>query len=553
MRFFTVCHFHHLLARSSQHSSCLDFQSLLITHCSFLDILHSSPTSSCARSSFHSRMADPRLENPSNFAGDNFAVICQGLRNANEENDQQATIRLLTAWQINWDQRAIQWVVDQEAAVRAAKEAEQEHIRLEIEAARLANEEVEKEAQDAEKKKQKMNTFKPGMLVASVLISCPSPYAVQKLSIFDFIDLWYFSTKGCTKAATHSTSQADDTFGIMKADGTFMIKPLATTKASWNALQDQQLSFESFLYVKNNFLVYARKVNWPAGNIDALLLFFWKLETHTMRMNPLGNQILLTYAARVCRDWHNELKADRGYNISIINDNLMCDIAFKIQLANQQKMKAKVKAPSLLATQLLISLLHYHHTLLSCTHSITSLMVAAVDYVPTDHNLLCMPLLGLCAHWYHALVTHTGPLHPCIKPPPTDGGNHLPPRILLPTGAKCSVPIQQTGLQLSILPQIMLTISHVLIQLPLSILIRKSNRRIQIPLPASPPQFQRQRQQISMPPMPRTRSTCGQPVSLQRTMGWVSCMMPAQLRGIPHQFQGAGHLHRLAATPWMSS
>ena len=85
---------------------------------------------------------------------------------------------LLTAWQINLDQRAIQWVADQEAAVWAAEEAEQECICLEIEAARLANEEVQKEAQDTEKKKQKINTFEAGMLVASILVSCPLPYAI---------------------------------------------------------------------------------------------------------------------------------------------------------------------------------------------------------------------------------------------------------------------------------------------------------------------------------------------------------------------------------------
>ena len=53
-------------------------------------------------------MADPRLEIPPDFAGDDFAVIRQGLRNANQENDQQATVHLLTAWQINQDRRAAQ-------------------------------------------------------------------------------------------------------------------------------------------------------------------------------------------------------------------------------------------------------------------------------------------------------------------------------------------------------------------------------------------------------------------------------------------------------------
>ena len=287
-------------------------------------------------------MADPRLEIPPDFAGDDFAVIRQGLRNANQENDQQATVRLLTAWQINRDRRAARWIADQEAATRAAEEAEQERIRLEVEAARIANEEAEREAQEAEKKKQKMNTFEPGTSVANVLISRPSQYAIQKLSVFDYVDLWYFSAEGCAEAATQCTSQADDTFGITKTEGTFSLKPFAATKASRNVVLDQHLPFESFLYAKNNFLVYAKKAKWPAENIDALSLFFWKLETHTMRKNPLGNQIILAYAARVRRDWHDELKVDRGYDISIINDNLMRDIAFEVQLADQQKMKAKV-------------------------------------------------------------------------------------------------------------------------------------------------------------------------------------------------------------------
>ena len=187
-----------------------------------------------------------------------------------------------------------------------------------------------------------MNTFKPGTSVANILISCPLQYAIQKLSVFDYVDLWYFSAEGCAKAAAQCTSQVDDTFSITKTEGTFSLKPFAATKASRNVMLDQHLPFESFLYTKNNFLVYAKKAKWPAENIDALSLFFWKLETHTMQKNPLGNQIILAYAVRIHCDWHDELKVDRGYDISIINDNLMCDIAFEVQLVDQQKMKAKV-------------------------------------------------------------------------------------------------------------------------------------------------------------------------------------------------------------------
>ena len=187
-----------------------------------------------------------------------------------------------------------------------------------------------------------MNTFKPGTSVVNVLISCPLQYTVQKLSIFNYVDLSYFSAEGCAEATAQCTSQVDNMFSITKMEGTFSLKPFATTKTSQNIVLDQHLPFESFLYTKNNFLVYAKKVKWPAENISALSLFFWKLEIHTMQKNPLGNQIILIYTAHIHHNWHNELKVNRGYDISIINDNLMCDITFEVQLVDQQKMKAKV-------------------------------------------------------------------------------------------------------------------------------------------------------------------------------------------------------------------
>ena len=64
-------------------------------------------------------MADPRLEVPPNFT-----AIWQVLRGANVENDQQAAVRLLTAWEVNHARRADQWIADQEAAAQAAEEAE---------------------------------------------------------------------------------------------------------------------------------------------------------------------------------------------------------------------------------------------------------------------------------------------------------------------------------------------------------------------------------------------------------------------------------------------
>lgn len=275
---------------------------------------------------------DPRLEQPPNYTSDDFTIICNGLKAAYGENDQQVIERLLVAWEANHTRRTEAWLEAQEAANHIAEEAEQENRRLEEEVERQAAEEVEHEHQEVEKKKPKMDSFEPGTLVASVLIPCLSQFALQKLSIFDFIELWYFSPEGCADTALKSSkSLSDNTFGLSKVDDMLTVKSVSAMKASCFALADSEFSFKSFLQAKNNFLVYTRRANWPLANLEALTTFFWKIETHPTHIkSSLGNKIVLTYEAGVCRDWHDLIKTRDRYDISLINENLMHDIAFEI-------------------------------------------------------------------------------------------------------------------------------------------------------------------------------------------------------------------------------
>ena len=288
-------------------------------------------------------MADPRLEQPPDYASDEFAVIRDGLKIGYGENNRQVVERLLVAWEENHTRRAEVWTAVREAEAHAAEEAEHERRRLDEEADRLANEEAEREQREMEKKKPKMNVFKPGTLVASILIPRPSQYALQKLSSFDFVELWYFSPEGCADAArSNSKSQADDAFGLSKVDDILTVKSVAAIRASRHAVADHELSFKSFLQAKNSFLVYARKAEWPGENVDVLATFFWRIEMHPLRKTAMGNRIVLTYAARVRRDWHDEIKHGNGYDISIMNNDLMRDVAFEVQSNDHQRMKSRV-------------------------------------------------------------------------------------------------------------------------------------------------------------------------------------------------------------------
>ncbi|KAG6372798.1 hypothetical protein JVT61DRAFT_7204 [Boletus reticuloceps] len=89
-----------------------------------------------------------------------------------------------------------------------------------------------------------------------------------------------------------------------------------------------------------------------------------------MTQLPLGERIILTYALCIYLDWHQELKASWGYDISVINQHLLHAIADEVWALNDKLVKVKVSLshpinkhlphsfPLALWPVLLISILH---------------------------------------------------------------------------------------------------------------------------------------------------------------------------------------------------
>ncbi|KIK84529.1 hypothetical protein PAXRUDRAFT_79425, partial [Paxillus rubicundulus Ve08.2h10] len=273
-------------------------------------------------------MEDPSLEEVPNYANPEFDVIREGLRHGYHENDQQAIKHLVAAWQANRETRIAAWIAQKEADLRMAEEAEEACRLLMEEEEAVARAEAEREQKEMEKKKPKMNTFTPGTFVADVLVHPPSPYTLQKLNTYDFVELWYFSLASRMDAAKFSNkSQADDTFGISMVDDHLTICSITSVRASRSVLPDHELPFPEFLRAKNCFLEHARKADWPTENLDALAKFFWCMENHLLIQLPLVEKIILTYTACIRPDWHRELKAGRGYDILVTNQHLLSMIS----------------------------------------------------------------------------------------------------------------------------------------------------------------------------------------------------------------------------------
>ncbi|KAG1791072.1 uncharacterized protein HD556DRAFT_1486952 [Suillus plorans] len=233
-------------------------------------------------------MANPSFEICPDFDGPAYANICDDIRRATGQTQEEVIVRLTQSWTDGHNERVDEWNQNREqeaaqvAEAEQARAAQEEEVRLQREA------EAEKEKIEAEKKKPKMNGFDEASSVGDSIAPRPSQYAIQKLNNFDYVELWYFSPEGCKEALRTARSVADD-FGL----------------------------------TRNLFLMQLSKAKWPQSHIDALSLFFWHLENHPIRNNSkIGDTVTLHYASRVRQDWHDRLKRDEGFNIAIINETL---------------------------------------------------------------------------------------------------------------------------------------------------------------------------------------------------------------------------------------
>ena len=168
----------------------------------------------------------------------------------------------------------------------------------------------------------------------------PSQYAIQKLYMYDFVELWYFTQEGCKDAAITHCTNAEDAFGVTNSNDVLTLRPITSVKASKHAIPDEDLLFSQLMQVCILFMEYAQQVGWPEKHIKALVVFFWKLETHPKREDHNGDCTIINYAATVCRQWHDKLKAScgRAFDILVINELLMNLIHLRIGSADYQQL-----------------------------------------------------------------------------------------------------------------------------------------------------------------------------------------------------------------------
>lgn len=98
-------------------------------------------------------------------------------------------------------------------------------------------------APEPDKKKSKMVDFMEGQAPPDIICLCPSPYTIQRLYSYNFVELWYFTQAGCKDAAVTHHTNADDVFSITNSNNILTLHPVASVKASKNTIIDKDLLF----------------------------------------------------------------------------------------------------------------------------------------------------------------------------------------------------------------------------------------------------------------------------------------------------------------------
>ena len=111
---------------------------------------------------------------------------------------------------------------------------------------------------------------------------------------------------------------------ITQLGDSFAFRPVSSLRPSKHVRSNEELSWEEMLEAKNTMLLFMAKSGlWPREHAESIATFFLNLEVHPRRSQTNGKRALMVYQSRVRREWFDRLKNDRGFNISIIQNDLL--------------------------------------------------------------------------------------------------------------------------------------------------------------------------------------------------------------------------------------
>lgn len=176
----------------------------------------------------------------------------------------------------------------------------------------------------------------------SFLDVLPASHVMKKLEKKEFVELWYFTAKGCRDAASLESTAPDETFSIINTDNGLMLQSVGATAVSSKVVKDEFLSFEQWTEGKEGLLSCMEICGWKSYEIQELAKFFFRLGRHPLKKEDFGLRAVMRYQEQVRRNWTLAIrKGSNAYAISDINDTLIQN--FHRQILNEVQMNNSVR------------------------------------------------------------------------------------------------------------------------------------------------------------------------------------------------------------------
>ncbi|KAH9007886.1 hypothetical protein EDB85DRAFT_1884186 [Lactarius pseudohatsudake] len=244
------------------------------------------------------------------FEGHEWEFMRQTLIGPVPLTEEEAAQRLRETWTRDNNNQVAAW--NDQLQQDQAEQDELDRLAQEEEDAQqaLRDKEAEEQRNKAEKKKPKIGSFVKGRGVANWVEPRPAQYALNKINNREYVELDYFTLKGCREAATDANqSISQDTLAFARLNDTLAVRPLAAMKTSRNIRADEDLSWDELMDAKHTMLHFMVQSNvWPSAHIESLAAFYIALETHPRRAQDHGRKVLAVYQSRVRREWFDAFK-----------------------------------------------------------------------------------------------------------------------------------------------------------------------------------------------------------------------------------------------------
>lgn len=116
----------------------------------------------------------------------------------------------------------------------------------------------------------------------------------------------------------------DDSLTLTQVESSIVV--LTTSRPLKGVKSYESLTWDQVPKARTILLMHARNEQWEELMLERLSLFFIKLDTHPIRSEPKGNDVVLRYQATYRKQWHRAILKGEPFDITEIDEVALAKI-----------------------------------------------------------------------------------------------------------------------------------------------------------------------------------------------------------------------------------